>query len=1841
MNYSMQTSNKEYFFILILPRPKADTYDDIKFTDPKEICPKCIKTKEENSKIIKVFKFDHKIIEDNNKIEFKFSFDGKDYKLTLDNIKGKTFIFESTLYQKNGIFGNDQKIEKKVSLSEKMNHFIDALNTQKESNKFDELFSDSINLCSKTPSFHFLINIFVHVYNTKYCSQILEVFIKNIDKKGQKDDINQDVLKQYKFDFDQIHENSKEAITKYSLNKIDFYGLILCYLNNCRIEKYKELFDELYKNEKSILFDILLKYKLYFKNQISFSEDILNEIIKFCASKDFKTFKESGLYYLKDTNIFLEITENNKEEIIKIKDFSPIEIPKVGDEEKIDFDKIKSKIESITNFSKEKKVLLIIFKNYFWESLAKKSYGISKENIALNISLKKLLTEYHNVVVGLFENEKDNKLKKEIGNFKQRGVFTSQIDRIMKEYIKNKNVTNMEILELIKDNVYYFENKYISKREPDIILSKIDLEEKNEEFIQKFREMKFEKMFEKDLDNFCVIITNKIKTINDYNIILKLVDIDALGNSKSKYIKLLKDKYKGAIQETELSETDDNVINNLASLTLFICTNEEKIEFLEKNISESNIIDEGIKHKIYIKLINFCKEQKNEQIMKFIMLQYSFPLKSENLKNFIDFLQNLAEKDSNDFINNMDNKYFIIETDFYSSGKNLNIELFNLIMETIKLKDDNKYIKNNYNTLKQIEKDINEKKIKFEYLKNFSKDKKEIVFEKLNSLTIIPDLNVDQDIIYENIIKYYQIMTDTLTKLANYKKSLEIYHQEIKKEEISNINSNIETIQKETYNSFYKRKYDIQTLLNESEEIVKKVDSVKDSNIFKIFYNKIDKNDKTKFDIAYTEFEKFKELLIKKGADIINKGSSQSDVINKIKNKYLRDIKIQNELSSYISGEKKNDEEFMLILNDKNFEKDLNSMVYFLSYFSHNSEDAFKELKKLEEKCKVFSKKNKETKEIKKILEELENEGLYNYRENKNIDKKSNYITLFHLFYEKEQALDFLDKYTSEDVKHLYDKIEPNRGTLKINDISITKDCVGFFQELKEIKGGLKQIISQIKKKLDLPSALDRFKKYSEIYREVIELNQNFDFSLNVYEEIKGIISKAKIIFNKNNDEIDINDQTITIDKIKELKNKIRLNQRGKSNMNVSENSKKYEEKCVKLKFFSDLSYNIEEIHDSMNILRKKGSTLPISIRVEIAYPEVKYFLGKDNIEKEFKEIQKFLASAKANINNKLNSIYVQMTTIRFIYGRQIDSLLSHIQGEFPINSFLRYILNLTNSKIEVKEGDKAFDRKTKDYINEIEKYNSDSFDFIQNYIISLFKKNGTSIEDHYKNISIKNTKDLKGLYTYISELDSMEEDILQIFLDKIGKIPIAQNILISSKETSYEEMQAFFNRAILCKYNTLFVVEINGSFSDYQLRCMNIFIDKLLTYKNEKYNEKNRDNNKEVEKYDTHLYMDSCLVFIYNKKSESFLNDLKNFKPKNLKMDKTNHSLNRMTTSSQSSFSSSFDPLRQELYNKTHIIQSEICGLGKSTQIKNRIKQSGKKYIYFPLGGNITKDQIYVKLKEIMKDINNKTTNNYEYIAIHLDLFDSKENIVSILNEFLFSFLITKFYSNNENVIHIPTDIEIYIEIPNTFKDFISNYSILKSFKIEEEDDIITIEHLPEFNLPLDKINIFKNMLGMTDNNKIYDWLRKKIKIKRYSYHQIHIFINLFICQYKIFKVKGKKDEYLKIKFSENGNDVTEKCINSFAEATKYFTYGGFSRLLLDEKKKQDKNMDEIDILSEAYENDLKDEKFDKKLIFIVENKNLNRGNDLPDNDNDDSSSDYEAENDNEDGENKDNKYL
>ena len=1795
----MTNELKESFFLIYL-ETISDMKDnaEIEF-NTKDEPPTCIfkktleEDKEKKCKFIQIFKYLHKPIK---LAELDFSFAQKEYKITLDS--NKTFIYNTILMQKT------TKIpQNKLENYEKMNYFIEAVKKSNEEDKLNILFEESINHFSKVNDFLFLINIFINVYNTELCANLLKEFSENskTDNLLEKDVIikNNEYILNY---LEDIYKNKEDLIAKFKLDKIYFNGLILTIYNNCFIENYEDKFNDLYKNDKKSLIEILLKYKKLFKNQINLDEEKLNEIIKFATSKSYDEFIINGLSYLKNINVFLNIIESNKNEIIGISNFKPIEMIKAENIEKVDLKKMIEKIQDILNFCDEKKIILINFNNKFWETMIKVFKDDKKEDIVLCYKFNNNYGKFESLFNKIITKKGDKKKSTKV-------ILCNHLEKIIINYIKNNpNITNVDIIDLICNyDIYYQDENFISKRDVEIFellnFSKID-----DEFIQKFKEMKFEEIFKNKLDNFIMALIKKIKTIKDFDNILKLINIEKIEDKdiKSGYIKSLKDTYKNIINNTNLVEENKILIKSISKLIYFICFHENSLTFIEETLKNTYKFDKKTKHNIYIELINLCKQNSFENLNKFISEEY---LKSINinLEFFIDFLENLNEEYLNDFINKLDKKYIINESDIYSQRDNLKINLLNSIYQKkLKVKENNPYIKNNIEFLNGLLKNIEDKEIKFKDLDTILKSNKEIILKKLQIFQLIEDNYMTPEDIYNNFQKYHKKMKGTYEDLKKYRETLKYFEIDSEKELIDN---NLQSFSEQTYKDFDSKSPQIQRYLSSLKIIIDKINLVKNSEIFKALFDK-KKGNKSNvkkeliFETSFLEFQKFKKIIDEKGKDYL-KYVDDKDLKNIIKN--TNDEKIQDDLRILLKDKIKDNEEQKLIDNKSRYVRDLKAMLQFLSLFYKIEDDLYI----LKKKISTFTSKtfSFETKYIKTFLNELKEEGLYDYT----LENYSNeyYIKIFNLFNDKRQALDFLYNHTVDDIRHLYDKIGPSNRTSGMDVIANTSRCVGVLEELKQ-KDSLKKIIDYIKKKMNKEDIYNCFHNYSENFNLIIDINQNFDFALNIFGKINDILKHATFLFNKNNDEfsyITIIDNkkinnSISIEEIKELESQIQIKQMKEKNPENKDLTKFYE-KYEKLKFFKDISINIEEIYDLMNILRKKGSTLPIIIRIKIKNSNIKYFLGSDNKVKEFKDIQKFLTEAKNNILQKIDKIYKQFTSIRFIYGKQIDNILSHIQGDKSIDSFLRYILNLTDCDKQVKEGRKGYIRNVENYIDYYDEYNNDSFKIINNYILSLFENNSYyDLENYYKEISIKknqnnkNNYPLKGIYLFEStKISTMEESILQIFLDQIEKIPIAQNILITSKETSYEEIESFFYRAILCKYNTLFVVKASDSFSNEQQRNANIIIDKALNYKNMEYNKKNNP----VDKSETSDYMDSCLVFVYNQNSISFINELKKFKTKTLELNKSDHKVYGDSPSKNQSK----DPLRQKLSKNTHIIQSEICGLGKSNKIRNKIIEvDKKKYIYLPLGGNISKEKIFKALEKKMEDIKIEESKN---VAIHLDLFSIDQNSDSILNEFLFSFLITKFYSNNENIIYIPLDIEIYIEIPNCFsKNFINRFEILSSFKKSDDDfekNKIKFDNMEKLHLKDDKINLFNKMLGKNDNDQIYKWVKEKLgklKMTKYSYHQINMFINLFISQYN--KYGGEK-----LRFLERGIDVTKKCLTTFAEGTKYFINGGYAQLLIEDKNENNKSIDEIEILSQEYENDINNiDNYDKPLIFIIKKKNI-----------------------------------
>ena len=191
----------------------------------------------------------------------------------------------------------------------------------------------------------------------------------------------------------------------------------------------------------------------------------------------------------------------------------------------------------------------------------------------------------------------------------------------------------------------------------------------------------------------------------------------------------------------------------------------------------------------------------------------------------------------------------------------------------------------------------------------------------------------------------------------------------------------------------------------------------------------------------------------------------------------------------------------------------------------------------------------------------------------------------------------------------------------------------------------------------------------------------------------------------------------------------------------------------------------------------------------------------------------------------------------------------------------MRHIWNKIDNDESIKEGYVVNINNCDNYIERYKLYKRNYLDIISNYITFLFENNEITFEKHYKKMLINIMKKIIKIFIFFQKYDckSMIFFILELFLEKTGNIPIVQNVLINSKETSSEEIEAFFHRAILCSYNTLFVVGISDSFSNSQL---NIIYD---------YTKKT------IDKIKTKDYLDSCIIFIYDQKitNTSFLEKL------------------------------------------------------------------------------------------------------------------------------------------------------------------------------------------------------------------------------------------------------------------------------------------------------------------------------------------------------------------------------
>ena len=1967
--------SKLFYFFVYYPRTQKETENDIDFVVPKEVeqRPECIYSVETYSNGIHYYKKIYKV----NKAETKgkkanyYEFEiGEEKYIISFNSKDFVFIYDVNLEFGKKIIQIRRNIDQtNIEYHEKLEYFIEALKSNREEEKIDKLYEDSISLFLDKKGFSFMISLFLKVYKKeKLCKVLMEKF-KEMNGNPKENDKNldrKDYLKDYTSKFIDIVSEAEQLKSDYNYEPIDFYGVIVCFLNYYDYKNYSSIEDKLFCEKKEVLFDILIIYNKHILNKINQNLDFLNKFIGHAINyKKFDTLK-TAINYIKDIETFVAVLEEKKKDIFetyikpdndskknekyiielknlkfKKKEISQVDIKEPKDEvkkvkddkkdqteaKKVTSDKDKddkkgsdddddddekpkkctltvttigdvkgnksqiidknlsekdkgdstktenreqnkkniisntkkkkeeelilkiiSNIKKIIEFCDINKIFFIHFTNDFWKYILYCYKEPTQINIKICFEIREAFIKYYNLVIEIFKKKKKFNIKNDAIICFENDEFAFLLDDIIKRYIdSNKTLTNIEKLDFIKIyNPYYIENiedKFSDKVDSDIFNS-FNLNEIDDLTIKDFRKMKFEKIFKGKIGDFIREFISKIKSINNFLAVIKLINLKRIKKFDNKGIKRFLDslnkKYDDILQkEIEAGIDLKREVKVFAELAILYYTYDEKdkkldfvkndlqklpkkiiplvyietikiyIEKIEKirkikdgEIKENELIDEDDKEEI----VDF-KDLKNYIFDEFVKKIES----NDNIDNIIKLIdciegkQNVKDSNEqteennkkknervdilNEFLKKLIEKNLFTKEEFFSSKPNIKISLLSALYEKGKIKpNDEEYYEKIIKLLQEIRGDI-EGKIKKKKLEEFLKVNESLIHKRLSLIKLILEgFNPEKE--YNNLKKKFEKINDDIKNLEFIRDNIIIYfnetYQELLKKLIEVINNN----ENKEIKNFKEGR--IKALLEECEKLQKtaeKINNVKNFLLFQVIYEKNAGIDEYKnFNTCWVKLEEIRKSF-ENNKDATKIYETYKEIFDKIREKITNNVdKAQQFIEDLKIYFKINDEKLIdkltILFKSKKYEKDINSIIFFFSYFEKDNKKWNEILS--EKKYKDLS--NYSFEDILKKLKELEDNEIYNYKEIKK------YNELFTCLFEKNEALEFLIEKIGQNIDDLKDRIQPSDKRIKIQNVIETEKCIYHMTQMKKMNDNFK-IFSYIKHNLD-KNAIEQFVSYSKNYETIIELDRYYDSSENFYKDVNDII-KENFTINISQDSQSFfytnekgESKDILMEDLIKLKNKLHNINENESKKEKSEESKssvsdqteqkddvkdKMKLKRKTLLFFKKIISNIELIvKEYMNALRTKGSSIPIKICIKVKKDDIKYYLGEELLyfekknSKEKDGIKDFLIKAKNKYTSLLNSEYKQKMNLRFMYGKQFRSMMKHLETGYKIDSFLRYILNNTDNNKNVKEGFRAVDRTVNDWIHHNEIYEEDSFKNISTYIQSLFEYNDKKLEEHYLQMIINPKDKYKGIYLYECDSNSMEEFIIKLFWDKLTLLPMAQNVLITSKETSEEEMQAFFHRAILCNYNTLFVVEINDSFSEQQQGIMNTYIDQLLSYKNkeEKY-----------DKSETQDYLDSCILFIYGKEYKnnitSLLKELKKLKNQQFEI----HDVYQAANKNKENFLTELGNIK--------IFTSEICGLGKTGKIKKLVKDNHKKLVHFPLGGILTKQIIFEKLQNLLNLIKN---DNYKDVAIHLDLTESREK--SIMNEFLFSFLITKFYTNNENIIYIPKDIHIYIEIPNCFEDYLSKFNLLKIFS---RDNII-FDKMPEYNFSLEIINIFKRMLDIDSNTKIKEFVDEYIGIKKYSYHQINIFIKLFISQYNKFKSK--------LKFYDGDEDVTKKCIKEFAKCTQYFTNGGFSKLLTGIVK-INKN-DPIDQLSEIYDNDLGNMKFPAPLIFIIKEK-------------------------------------
>ena len=714
-----------------------------------------------------------------------------------------------------------------------------------------------------------------------------------------------------------------------TLKKVSDLQIALSYIKD--IETIIEIID---KNKK----EIFNKYNADPKNLI-----VLDKKLKFNEKdKDKDDEKEKTEGSLSETNEEIENSNVQKIQLIQNtpenKSVSETKKPKKK-KKNSKIEKVMKEIGEIIDFSKKNNTFLVHFTNDFWKYVLNYYNEPILGNIKICSKLRDIFIKYYKLVEKIFDKKKENetdsinKIKREAKNYYVTDEFAFLINQIIRKVLKKVELSNIEKLSYITTyNPYYKEEKYSENAELDIFdLFDLNDIENDQDFINDFRKMKFEIIFKENISEYIDKIMSKIKTISNFDNIIKLINIkniEELGKI-DKYLNLLNKKYENIIKykiNILTGEELNKAIKVVADIAIinYKCGKKEekklkdkekekekdkvkdkgkdkdkdkkKFEFIEKRIKK---LDKKIIPLIFIEIMNICiieedkkeKEEDNENDGD----KKDLELQEEDNKNKGDISPDEEDNDI-DFkeIEKYIFKQFVNKLDTDKDIDNIISLIDCLERKSIKGKENNEQKENKNERLNEFLKELITKNI-FNKDEFFTK-KKNLKIDLLCKLNEKGIIKKKDEPYYENIVTLVNDIRKDLEGEIQKKKLDEFLQNEknVIDQRLNLIKLILETFDpKEIYNSLTEK-------IKKINEYIKTLEDIKD-NI--IIYFKDSQKDIIK-DIKNTIKNSQNMKIQYKGGELerlIKETETLKETVEQIKK--VKDFLLFNEIYSMNKGE--------------------------------------------------------------------------------------------------------------------------------------------------------------------------------------------------------------------------------------------------------------------------------------------------------------------------------------------------------------------------------------------------------------------------------------------------------------------------------------------------------------------------------------------------------------------------------------------------------------------------------------------------------------------------------------------------------------------------------------------------------------------------------------------------------------------------------------------------------------------------------------------------------------------------------------------------------------------------